>query len=318
MVNLWKTKFSEKKIMKSMNEYHRSVLLKESVEGLAIDGDKKQIFVDLTFGGGGHSGYILEKMSKNSKLFAFDQDIDAFGNKIEDERLTLIETNFRYFDKFIRLFEIYEVDGILADLGVSSFQFDEGSRGFSYKTNEKLDMRMNRNQSFSAIEVVNEYSEKDLVNIFSKYGEIRNSKQLANKIVQCRQRFAIEYSDDLIRCIEEIMRGNKFQYLSQLFQAIRIEVNDEMNALAEMLRASGKVLKKGGRLSIISFHSLEDRLVKNMIKKGNPEGKVVKDDFGNIQKPFKEVVKGIISPSEDEIESNVRARSAKLRIAEKL
>lgn len=301
-----------------MNEYHKSVLLEESVEGLAIDSDKKQIFVDLTFGGGGHSRYILEKMGKNSKLFAFDQDIDAIGNKIEDERLILIETNFRYFNKFLRLFDIFEVDGILADLGVSSFQFDERSRGFSYKTNEKLDMRMNRNQEFSAIEVINEYSEKDLVNIFSKYGEIRNSKQLANKIVQCRQRFAIEYSDDLIKCIEGIIRGNKFQYLSQLFQAIRIEVNDEINALSEMLKATEKVLKKGGRLSIISFHSLEDRLAKNMIKKGNPDGIVIKDEFGNIEKPYKEVVKGIISPAEDEVKTNVRARSAKLRIAEKL
>ncbi len=300
-----------------MNEYHKSVLLEESVKGLAIESNKRQIFVDLTYGGGGHSGYILKKMGKNSKLYAFDQDIDAIENKIEDERLTLIETNFRYFNKFLRLFDIIEVDGILADLGVSSFQFDEGSRGFSYRTNEKLDMRMNRNQDFSALEVVNEYSEKDLVNIFSKYGEIRNSKQLANKIVQCRRRFAIEYSDDLIKCIEGVIRGNKFQYLSQLFQAIRIEVNDEINALSEMLKATEKVLKKGGRLSIISFHSLEDRLVKNLIKKGNPEGVVIKDEFGNIQKPFKEVVKGIISPSEDEIKSNIRARSAKLRIAEK-
>ncbi len=300
-----------------MNEYHKSVLLEESVEGLAIESNKKQIFVDLTYGGGGHSGYILKKMGKNSKLYAFDQDIDAIENKIEDERLTLIETNFRYFNKFLRLFDIIEVDGILADLGVSSFQFDEGSRGFSYRTNEKLDMRMNRNQDFSALEVVNEYSEKDLVNIFSKYGEIRNSKQLANKIAQCRRRFAIEYSDDLIKCIEGVIRGNKFQYLSQLFQAIRIEVNDEINALSEMLKATEKALKKGGRLSIISFHSLEDRLVKNLIKKGNPEGVVIKDEFGNIQKPFKEVVKGIISPSEDEIKSNIRARSAKLRIAEK-
>lgn len=304
-------------IYKKMNEYHKSVLLEESVEGLAIESNKKQIFVDLTYGGGGHSGYILKKMGKNSKLYAFDQDIDAIENKIEDERLTLIETNFRYFNKFLRLFDIIEVDGILADLGVSSFQFDEGSRGFSYRTNEKLDMRMNRNQDFSALEVVNEYSEKDLVNIFSKYGEIRNSKQLANKIVQCRRRFAIEYSDDLIKCIEGVIRGNKFQYLSQLFQAIRIEVNDEINALSEMLKATEKVLKKGGRLSIISFHSLEDRLVKNLIKKGNPEGVVIKDEFGNIQKPFKEVVKGIISPSEDEIKSNIRARSAKLRIGEK-
>ncbi len=301
-----------------MNKYHKSVLLEESIEGLAIDSNKEQIFVDLTFGGGGHSRYILEKMGKNSKLFAFDQDIDAIGNKIEDERLTLIETNFRYFGKFLRLFDILEVDGILADLGVSSFQFDEGSRGFSYRVNEKLDMRMNRNQSLSALEVINEYSENNLVHIFSKYGEIRNSKQLANKIVQCRRRFAIEYSEDLIKCIEGIMRGNKFQYLSQLFQAIRIEVNDEINALSEMLKASVKVLKKGGRLSIISFHSLEDRLVKNMIKRGNPEGIIIKDEYGNIQKPFKEIVKGIIKPSKEEIEANIRSRSAKLRIAEKI
>lgn len=301
-----------------MIEYHKSVLLEESIEGLAIDNNKKQIFVDLTFGGGGHSRLILEKMNKNSKLYAFDQDMEAIENKIEDERLILIETNFRYFKKFLRLFGLKEVDGILADLGVSSHQFDDGSRGFSYRSDERLDMRMNRKQKLDAIEVLNKYSESELVKVFSKYGEIRNSKQLANKIIKCRQRFAIEYTGDLMNCIEEVIKGNKLRYLSQLFQAIRIEVNDEINALSEMLIAAKEVLKLKGRLSVISFHSLEDRLVKNIIKRGNPEGVIIKDAYGNIDRPFKEVIKGIVSPKKEEIMNNSRSRSAKLRIAEKI
>lgn len=300
-----------------MIEYHNPVLLEKSVEGLAINRNKVQVFIDLTYGGGGHSRLILEKMNQNSTLYAFDQDIEAIENKIEDERLILIETNFRYFDKFLRLFKTFKVDGILADLGVSSHQFDDGSRGFSYRADERLDMRMNRRQKFDAVAVINKYSESELVYVFSKYGEIRNSKQLANKIITCRQRFAIETTGDLIECIKGVIRGNKIKYLSQLFQAIRIEVNDEMNALSEMLIASKKILNTNGRLSIISYHSLEDRLVKNIIKRGNPEGKIVKDSYGNIDRPFKEVIKGIIIPENDEIALNPRARSAKLRIAMK-
>ncbi len=301
-----------------MNEYHKPVLLEESIEGLNIDSHKKQIFVDLTFGGGGHSSFMLQKINKNSRLFAFDQDIEAIENSIKDERLILLESNFRYFDKFLKLFDINRVDGILADLGVSSHQFDDGKRGFSYRTDEKLDMRMNQKQRVDAILVLNEYSENDLVKIFSKYGEIRNSKQLAKKIVQCRQRFAINTTGTLINCIEAVIRGNKIKYLSQLFQSIRIEVNDEMGALSEMLNNTRKVLKEKGRLVMMSYHSLEDRLVKNLIKRGNAEGIIVKDEFGHIDRPFKEVIKGVITANKDEIVSNPRARSAKLRIAEKI
>ena len=301
-----------------MNEYHKPVLLEESIEGLSIDSKKKQVFVDLTFGGGGHSSLILEKMGADSKLFAFDQDVEAIKNSVKDERLILLEANFRYFNNFLKLFEIAEVDGILADLGVSSHQFDDGKRGFSYRADEKLNMRMNQKQKIDAIVVLNEYSESELVKIFSKYGEIRNSKQLAKKIIQCRQRFAINTTGGLINCVESVVRGNKIKYLSQLFQAIRIEVNDEIGALNEMLNNTREVLKKGGRLVMLSYHSLEDRSVKNLIKRGNAEGVIVKDEYGHIDRPFKEVVKGVITSKKDEIESNPRARSAKLRIAERI
>ena len=301
-----------------MNEYHKPVLLEESIEGLNIDSQKKQIFVDLTFGGGGHSGFMLSKMGKLGKLFAFDQDVEAIENSIKDERLILLESNFRYFNKFLKLFEIAEVDGILADLGVSSHQFDDGKRGFSYRADEKLDMRMNQKQKVDAIVVLNEYEESELVKVFSKYGEIRNSKQLARKIVQHRQRFVIDTTGGLINCVESVIRGNKIKYLSQLFQAIRIEVNDEIGALNEMLNNTRKVLRKGGRLVMLSYHSLEDRAVKNLIKRGNAEGVIVKDEYGHIDRPFKEVVKGVITSEKDEIESNSRARSAKLRIAERI
>lgn len=301
-----------------MNEYHKPVLLEESIEGLNIDDKKSQVFVDLTYGGGGHSSLILERMSKNSRLFAFDQDVEAIENEIKDERLILLETNFRYFNKFLRLFEVSGVDGILADLGVSSHQFDDGKRGFSYRADEKLDMRMNQKQKKDAIVVLNEYSENELVKVFSKYGEIRNSKQLARKIAQYRQRFVIESTGNLMECIEDVIRGNKIKYLSQLFQAIRIEVNDEIGVLTEMLNNTKMALKSGGRLVAMSYHSLEDRLVKNLIKRGNAEGIIHKNEFGHIDRPFKEVYKGIITAERDEIESNPRARSAKLRIAEKI
>jgi len=301
-----------------MIEYHNPVLLEESIKGLAIDGEKEQIFVDLTYGGGGHSRLILERMNKNSRLFAFDQDVEAIENKIKDERLILLETNFRYFNKFLRLFEVLEVDGVLADLGVSSHQFDDGKRGFSYRVNERLDMRMNQRQKKDAVKVLNDYNEAELMMIFSKFGEIRNSRQLAKKIIQCRQRSVIETSGELINCIEGVIRGNKIKYLSQLFQAIRIEVNDEILVLTEMLNNVKTTLKSGGRLVAMSYHSLEDRLVKNLIKRGNAEGIIIKDEYGHIDRPFKEVVKGIITAKKDETESNPRARSAKLRIAEKI
>ena len=302
-----------------MNEYHVPVLLESSVAGLAIEKSKRQIFVDLTFGGGGHAAYILKKMGRESVLYAFDQDFDAAVNEIDDERLILIETNFRYFRKFLRLFDISQVDGILADLGVSSYQLDEKSRGFSYRSDQILDMRMSIDQEMTAADVLNNYSEDELVRIFSGYGEIRNSKQLARKIVFDRQRIVFSRSEGFVQCIQGVIMGNRIKYLSQVFQALRIEVNDEMNALADMLSETVEILKPGGRLVIISYHSLEDRMVKNLIKKGLPDGKKTGGDiYGNSLIPFKEVVKGIVIPTEGELISNPRSRSAKLRIAEKL
>ncbi len=301
-----------------MLDYHKPVLLEESVDGLLLDKGKRQVIVDLTFGGGGHSRLILEKLGEDSVLFAFDRDKDAVKNVPKDDRFRLFLTDFRYFDKFIRLEGESQIDGVLADFGVSSHQFDEAERGFTYRADAELDMRMNRSQELDAKIVLNEYAEGDLVSVFSKYGEVRNSRQLARKIVEYRKRFAINSTEEFTKCVESVIRGNRMKYLSQVYQAIRIEVNDEMSSLADMLEVAGRVLKKGGRLSAISYHSLEDRLVKNLIKKGNPKGELIKDEYGNIEKGFKEVRKGIITANEDEIKSNPRARSAKLRVAEKI
>lgn len=302
----------------SKNEFHIPVMLESSVSGLAIDSKKEQVFVDLTYGGGGHSGRILELMGADSILFAFDQDIDALANRIEDDRLIMVESNFRYFRKFLRVFEVLSVDGILADLGVSSYQLDESSRGFAYRTDQMLDMRMNKEQEITAADILNTYAEEDLVRIFSEYGEIRNSRQLARKIVNIRQRLVFSNSEGLIQSIEGIILGNRARYLSQFFQALRIEVNDEMNALREMLGEVVNVLKPGGRLSVISYHSLEDRLVKNLIKTGSPAGIVEKDFFGHRVAYFREVVKGTTTPEDEELKYNARSRSARLRIAERL
>lgn len=300
------------------NDYHVPVLLGESLNGLLIDKSKKQVFVDVTFGGGSHSKGILDRMSEESILYAFDQDVDASVNKIDDSRLVLIDANFRYFGKYLKYFGSMEVDGILADLGVSSYQIDEPSRGFSYMAGEDLDMRMNVRQKLKASDILNNYTESELVNIFSTYGEVRNSRQLAAKICQSRRKSEFTDVQSLIASMEGIVLGNKYRYLAQVFQALRIEVNDEMNALKEMLLQCGHFLKKKGRLSVISYHSLEDRLVKNLIKSGSPEGEIEQDVFGNRIKIFQEVVKGVILPEQTELKSNSRARSAKLRIAEKL
>jgi 16S rRNA (cytosine1402-N4)-methyltransferase len=300
------------------NDYHVPVLLQESLSGLLIDKSKKQVFVDVTFGGGSHSKGILDSMSEESILYAFDQDIDASTNKIDDSRLVLIDANFRYLGKYLKYFGDLEVDGILADLGVSSHQIDEPTRGFSFMAGEDLDMRMNVRQRIKASDILNNYSESELVNIFSTYGEVRNSRQLASKICQGRRKSEFTDVQSLIASMEGIVLGNKFRYLAQVFQALRIEVNDEMNALKEMLMQCGHFLKKNGRLSVISYHSLEDKLVKNLIKNGSPDGKIEQDVFGNRIKIFQEVVKGVILPEQTELKSNSRSRSAKLRIAEKL
>ena len=297
-------------------EYHQPVLLNETVDGLDINPDG--IYVDVTFGGGGHSKAILQKL-ENGRLFAFDQDADALSNSIDDERFVLINQNFRYLKKSLRLHGITKVDGVLGDLGVSSHQFDAAERGFSIREEGVLDMRMNQSQSLCAKQVVNEYEVDDLARVLRKYGELKNAYPMALAIERFREDQKIETTNDLKEAVKNNMPSHKSnKILAQLFQAIRIEVNEEMAALEEMLLQSVEVLKSGGRLSVISYHSLEDRLVKNLIKKGKFEGEVDKDFYGNAQLPFHAINRKPILPETEEIEQNSRARSAKLRIAEKV
>jgi 16S rRNA (cytosine1402-N4)-methyltransferase len=296
--------------------FHKPILLKETIEGLKIVPDG--VYVDMTYGGGGHSGAILNKLGANGRLVSFDQDVDALKNRVDDGRLTLIRSNFRYAHKYLRLLGLDEVEGVMADIGVSSFQFDESGRGFSYRFDAELDMRMNRDQEMSARTVLNEYGESDLLRIFSNYGEVRNSRQLARKIVEARKDAAINTGADLLKVLDQVSRGDKQRYNAQVFQAVRIEVNDELGALKEMLQNVGSFLRPGGRLVVLSFHSLEDRIVKRFIKTGNVEGKVVKDAYGVVLRTFKEVHKGVLTASDEERKENPRSNSAKLRIAEKL
>lgn len=297
-------------------KYHRPVLLNETINGLDINPDG--IYVDVTFGGGGHSRAILQKL-ENGRLFAFDQDADALSNSIDDERFVLINQNFRYLKKSLRLHSITKVDGVLGDLGVSSHQFDVAERGFSIREEGVLDMRMNQLQTLNAKQVINEYEVDDLVRVFRKYGELKNAYPMALAIERFRQDQKIETTNNLKEAVKNnipIYKSNKI--LAQLFQAIRIEVNEEMTALEEMLLQSIEVLKSGGRLLVISYHSLEDRLVKNLMKKGKFEGEVDKDFYGNTQLPLNAINRKPILPLPEEIEQNSRARSAKLRIAEKV
>ncbi len=298
--------------------YHTSVLLKEAVDGLDIKEDG--VYVDATFGGGGHSREILKRLGPKGKLIAFDHDADAWRNKPDDERLIPVTENFRYIRRFLRLHGHPEVDGILADLGVSSYQFDTGERGFSIRFDGPLDMRMDQRAEKNASEVVKTYSEQQLHRIFEQYGEVRNSKQLAKHIVTHRNKMQLSDVSSLKALIEPVIKGNPNRYLAQLFQALRIEVNDEMGALHEFLEEATKCLKPGGRLSVITFHSLEDRIVKQFIKKGNPE-EDKRDPFGR-EEAVKWVLKPLtpkpIDPTEEEIKQNPRARSARLRVAEKI
>lgn len=300
--------------MQNENTYHIPVLLKESVDGLVTN--PNGIYLDLTFGGGGHSREILSRLEENGKLFGLDQDIETLNNAPEDPKFTYILSNFRYLKNFMRYHEVEEVDGVLADLGVSSHHFDEAKRGFSFRFNEKLDMRMNQSAPLSAIEVLNEYSEEALADIFYYYGEIKQARKLAKKIVEERKKQTITHTFQLVEIIESCLGKDKKQ-LAPIFQALRIEVNQEMEVLKGMLKSAEKVLKKGGRLAVITYHSLEDRLVKNFIKTGNFTGENEQDFFGNSKAPFKSVGKMII-PTAEEIERNPRSRSAKLRIATKL
>jgi len=299
-------------------DYHEPVLLREAIEGLNIKAGGT--YVDATYGGGGHSKAILEKLNKDGKLFGFDQDEDAARNAIQDKRFTLIQSNFRFIKRFMRYYNVLPVDGILADLGISSHQVDTAARGFSTRFDAALDMRMNAQQKLTARDVINTYSDEQLKSIFSKYGEVDNAGKVALQIVTARKSNPIETTKQLIEAIDRyIDKRFPAKYLSKIFQALRIEVNDEINALKEFLEQSADVLTKGGRLAVISYHSLEDRLVKNFLRTGKTEGELEKDIYGNIiNVPFNSLTKKPATPSEEEINRNPRARSARMRIAEKI
>jgi 16S rRNA (cytosine1402-N4)-methyltransferase len=294
--------------------YHTPVMLQEALEGLRIR--KDGVYVDLTFGGGGHSKAILENLDEAGKLFAFDQDEDAQINAIHDERFVLIDQNFRFMKNFLRIHRGLPVDGILADLGVSSHQFDAVNRGFSIRGEADLDMRMNKASKLSAKTIVNQYSEEQLIAILRKYGELKNAKAIAASIVSNRTEEGLKTTQDLKKSVERFApRFKENKFYAQLFQALRLEVNDEMKALEEMLLQTADCLKSGGRLVVISYHSLEDRLVKHYIRSGNFDDIQEKDVFGVIQRPFDPLKMKALVPSEKEIEMNPRARSAKMRIA---
>ena len=299
-------------------EYHVPVLLHESLEGMDIHPDG--VYVDVTFGGGGHSREILRRLGDEGRLYGFDQDADAEQNIPDDERFVFVRSNFRYLYNFMRYYdEVGEVDALLADLGVSSHHFDDRERGFSFRFEGSLDMRMNTRAGQTAADVLNNYTEEQLADVFYLYGELKNARRLAAAVVAYRTgKKPILTSGDLLEIVTPFIgRDKEKKFLAQVFQALRIEVNDEMRALREMLGASLRVLRSGGRLVVITYHSLEDRLVKNFLKTGNFEGKVEQDFFGNVRSPFKLLSGKVITPSKEEIERNPRSRSAKLRIAEK-
>lgn len=297
-------------------KYHNAVLLKETVDGLDIKPDG--VYVDVTFGGGGHSREILSRLGPKGKLYAFDQDKDALANAIEDDRFVLINENFRFTKRFLRFYGIKEVDGVLADFGVSSHQFDVAERGFSTRFEANLDMRMNQENKLSAFEVVNSYDEEQLRAVLFQYGELRQSPAMARAIVEERKKAEIKTSEQLKAVLKSFLNHKKEnKVLAQIYQAIRIEVNQEIEVLKELLLQTPEVLKIGGRMSFISYHSLEDRLVKRFIRNGLFEGEPERDMFGNFEVPLKKVG-GLIVPSHSEIKANNRARSAKLRVAEKL
>jgi len=294
-------------------EYHNPVLLHESIDALAIK--KDGVYVDVTFGGGGHSREILSRLGATGKLIAFDQDLDAKRNKIDDNRFILIEENFRYIGRFLKFYGVKKVDGILADLGVSSHQFDEAERGFSIRFDGELDMRMNQSSKTSAKKIINTYSEEMLANILFMYGELRNARAIAHTIVEARTDGVIETSFQLRKLLQKFLpKAKAHKILAQIFQAIRIEVNEELEVLKEFLIQTPNLLTPEGRLSIISYHSLEDRLVKRFIRTGLFDGEPEKDFFGNIDVPLMKLGKLII-PNKEEIRKNNRARSAKLRVA---
>ena len=297
--------------------YHIPVLLQESVGGLNIRPDG--VYVDVTFGGGGHSKEILKRLGKNGRLLAFDQDEDAYQNNIQDPRFTFVKSNFRFLKNFLRYHRVDEVDGILADLGVSSHHFDDSDRGFSFRLPGDLDMRMNRRARKTAADVLNEYPEERLSDIFFFYGELKSARKIAAAVSAYRRSKKIDSVSDFLEIIKPFaFREKENKTLAQAFQALRIEVNDELEALEKMLIQGLEMLKSGGRFSVISYHSLEDRLVKNFFKAGNFEGHIIKDFYGNRETPFELINRKVIVPTEQEQVDNPRSRSAKLRIAEKI
>ncbi len=311
-------------MIKTAESYHIPVLLNESIEGLNLQ--KGGIYVDVTMGGGGHTLEILNRMDKDATLFSFDQDLDAYQNMFQshsddiaqDERFVFVRSNFRYLKNWMRYHGVEQIDGLLADLGVSSHHFDDENRGFSFRFDSPLDMRMNKSATQTAADVVNNYSEEALADVFYLYGELKNARRIASLLVKQRAQTEIKTTQQLITVLEPLFRREREKKdLAKLFQALRIEVNGEMQALKEMLNSATQLLKKGGRLSIITYHSLEDRIVKNIMKAGNVEGKVEQDFYGRIHTPFKLINNKVIVPSEEEQEQNPRSRSAKLRIAEK-
>lgn len=296
--------------------YHIPVLLQESVEGLNIHPDG--IYVDVTFGGGGHSKEILRRLGKKGRLYGFDQDQDAENNIIQNDRFIFVRSNFRYLANFMAWHSVDKIDGLLADLGVSSHHFDDQTRGFSFRFDGDLDMRMNKRAGKSAAQILNTYSEENLSNIFYQYGELRNARQIASAITKSRNQKKINTTNDFLDILKPFFgREKEKKYLAQAFQALRIEVNGEMETLKEMLKQAANLLQPEGRLVVITYHSLEDRLVKNFFKTGNFEGIIEKDFYGNIHTPFRQISNKVITPDENEIAENPRSRSAKLRIVAK-
>ena len=297
--------------------YHTPVLLQESVNGLNIHQDG--IYVDVTFGGGGHSREILSRLGSNGHLYSFDQDADSEKNIVADDRFTFVRSNFRYIRNWMRYYHVEHIDGILADLGVSSHHFDDETRGFSFRFDAPLDMRMNKRAGGTAASVLNSYTEEQLAQIFYLYGELKNGRKIASAIIKARMDKPINTTSDLLMATEKLFQKEREKKeMAKMFQALRIEVNQEMGALKEMLTSATELLREGGRLSVITYHSLEDRMVKNIMKTGNPEGKVEKDFFGRSCSPFQLVNNKVIVPSSEEQQTNPRSRSAKLRIAEKV
>lgn len=297
--------------------YHVPVLLHESIDGLAIKSGG--IYVDVTFGGGGHSKEILRRLDEKAHLYSFDQDPDAEKNIVNDNRFTFVRSNFRYLKNWMRYYGVDHIDGLLADLGVSSHHFDDETRGFSFRFDAPLDMRMNKRAGTTAAEILNTYDEEQLADIFYIYGELKNARKIASIIAKTRNEKKIETTGDLMSATEKLFqREREKKEMAKMFQALRIEVNHEMDALKEMLNGAKDLLGEGGRLSVITYHSLEDRIVKNMMKAGNVEGKIKQDFFGRIETPFRLINNKVIVPSNEEQQQNPRSRSAKLRIAEKI